>query len=379
MAITTIQNMVIVPEKFSQYVIDRTTELNTFVNSGIATPDSTVAALINGTPEGGRFIEIPMWNALDGEEDVFGEADVSVGDITTKNMHATLLMRQRAWGSTDLAHVLGGADPMAAIAQLIADWRNTREQKIYLAILKGIFNGTSGALKAHVNDISAKTGNSGADAYISDGATLDTKQLLGDHYGSLGMVFMHSAVYTYLQKKGMITRNPIFDPSQSSVEMERYLGYAIRVDDGMPYVSYEECESSDSDKIEVTDGNIAAIQAHCATTLTASTADAKKYVKPISPIYDTYFVGAGAFIRQDGTPQGFIGTETDRDKIGAKNYLINRWCQIIHPRGFSWNTGASYPSGIYYPNNSMLATPANWTLAIDHKKVPLACLKHKIG
>lgn len=69
---------------------------------------------------------------------------------------------------------------------------------------------------------------------------------------------------------------------------------------------------------------------------------------------------------------GFIGTETDRDKLGAKDYLINRWCQIIHPRGFSWNTGATYPNGLYYPNNAMLATPANWTLAIDHKKIPLA-------
>ena len=331
MAVTTIANMQIVPEKFSQYVIDRTTELNTFVNSGIATPDATVAQLINGTPYGGRIIEIPMWNALDGEEDVFGENDVSVGNITTKNMKATLLMRQRAWGSTDLAHVLGGADPMGAIAQLIADWRNTREQKIYLAILKGIFDPTSGALKDHVNDISSGTGEA---SYISDAATLDTKQLLGDHYASLGMVFMHSAVYTYLQKKGMITRNPIFDPSQSSVEMERYLGYTIRVDDSMP----------------ATEG-----------------------------VYDTYFIGSGAFIRQDGTPNGFVGTETDRDKLGAKDYLINRWCQIIHPRGFSWNTEATYPDGAYYPNNAMLETPANWTLAIDHKKIPLACLKHKIG
>ena len=128
MAITTISSMVEVPSKFSQYVIDRTTELNTFVNSGIATPDATVAQLINGTPEGGRFIQLPMWNALDGEEDVFGEDDVTIGDITTKEARATLLMRQRAWGSTDLARVMGGADPMGAVAQLIADWRNSREQ-----------------------------------------------------------------------------------------------------------------------------------------------------------------------------------------------------------------------------------------------------------
>ena len=332
MAVTTIANMQIVPEKFSKYVIDRTTERNTFVNSGIATPDETVAQLINGTPQGGRFIELPMWNPLDGEEDVFGEEDVSVGGITTKNARATLLMRQRAWGDTDLSRVLGGADPMKAVATLIADWRNTREQKIYLSIFKALFDKTNGALKDHCNDIS---GGSGEAACISDAATLDTKQLLGDHYDSLGMVFMHSAVYTYLQKKGMITRNPIFDPSQSSVEMERYLGYAIKVDDGMP----------------VTDG-----------------------------VYDTYFVGKGAFIRQDGTPQGFVGTETDRDKIGAKNYLINRWCQIIHPRGLSFTSEGDYINNKnMYPANADLEVATNWQLAVDHKKVALACLKHKIG
>lgn len=376
MAITTISSMVEVPSKFSQYVIDRTTELNTFVNSGIATPDATVAQLINGTPEGGRFIQLPMWNALDGEEDVFGEDDVTIGDITTKEARATLLMRQRAWGSTDLARVMGGADPMGAVAQLIADWRNSREQAVYLAIMKGLF-ASDGALKMHVNDISA---GSGTAAYISDGATLDTKQLLGDHYASLGMVFMHSAVYTYLQKNGMITRNPIFDPSQSSVEMERYLGYSIKVDDGMPYISYEACESGESTKIEVTEANIKQIQPHCATVLTVSTEGSKVYVKPVTPVYDTYFVGAGAFIRQDGTPQGFIATETDRDKIGAKNYLINRWCQIIHPRGFSWTSNGVYTNTKnMYPANVDLAKAANWKLAVDHKKVSLACLRHKIG
>ncbi len=329
MAVTTIANMQIVPEKFSKYVIDRTTERNSFINSGIATPDSQVAELINGQPEGGRFIDLPMFNALDGEEDVFGEQDVSVGNITTKQAKATLLIRQRAWGSTDLAHVLGGADPMNAIIQLIADWRNTREQKVYLSILKGIF---ANALKDHVNDISAMEG---AAACISDAATLDTKQLLGDHYDSLGMVFMHSATYTDLQKKGMITRNPIFDPSQSSVEMERYLNYSIRVDDGMPV-----------------NGDV----------------------------YDTYFVGKGAFIRQDGSPKGFVGTETDRDSIGAKNYLINRWCQIIHPRGLSWNSDGTYTDPNHmYPANVDLEKAENWTLAVDHKKVALACLKHKIG
>ena len=329
---TTIESMVTIPEHFSKYVVDRTTELNTFINSGIASPDARVAQLINGSPEGGRFIYLPSFNPLDGDDEVFGEDDVSIDGIDTKEAKATLLMRQKAWGSTDLAHVLSGADPMGAIAQLIADWRNTKEQAVYLSILKGLF-ATGGALTAHVNDISTKEGEA---AVISNNATLDTKQLLGDHYASLGMVFMHSAVYTDLQKKGMITRTPIFDPSKSPIEMEEYLGYRIKVDDAMP----------------VTEGGV----------------------------YDTYFLGKNSFIRQDGTPSGFIATETDRDKLGAKNILIHRWCQIITPRGLSWKSDGTYTNEkAKYPANVDLAKPENWELATDHKKVALACLRHKIG
>ena len=331
---TTIASMVTIPEHFSQYVVDRTTELNMFINSGIASPDARVAQLINGTPEGGRFIYLPSFNPLSGEDEVFGEDDVSIGGIDTKEAKATLLIRQKAWGSTDLAQIMSGADPMGAIAQLLADWRNTQEQKVYLSILKGLFDKENGALKAHVNDISAGAGEA---AYISNGATLDTKQLLGDHYTALGMVFMHSAVYTYLQKQGMITRTPIFDPSKSPIEMEDYLGYKIKVDDSMP--------------VDVENG-----------------------------VYDTYFLGKNSFIRQDGSPSGFVATETDRDKLGAKDIFIHRWCQIITPRGLSWKSDGTYANEKNkYPANVDLATPTNWELATDHKKVALACLKHKIG
>lgn len=389
MAVTNILNMVEVNEKFSTYVIDRSTELNRMVTAGIASSDPVIGQLINGTPAGGRFIEIPAWNALEGEDEVFGEHDVSVGNITTKSSHASLTMRQRAWGATDLSHVLGGADPMGAIGNLLADWWNSREQKMYLSILKGILDPTNGALKSHVNDISAATGT-GANL-ISDGATLDTKQLLGDHYESLGMVFMHSAVYTYLQKAGLITRNPIFDPAQSQIEMERYLGYRIIVDDGMPVIKYEKSTSSTSGALKVVEDTatptsgeikISDVKAGGLTDIAVN-----DYVVALSSYnYVTYFLGANAFIRQDGTPAGFVGSETDRDKLGAKDYLINRRCMIIHPRGFSWNTNATLTETIgsetrtlYYPNNTHLATPGNWTLATDAKKIPIAALIHKIG
>lgn len=328
MAITTISNMQLVPNKFTAYTLDRTTAKSALVRSGIATADNIAAQLINGLPAGGKFITMPHFDALTGEDDVFSEAALTASNITTGSANATILMRQKAWGATDLSRVLGGADPMAAIGNMVSDWWLEKEQAIYLSILKGLLDPTSGCLKAHVNDISAASGDA---AYISVGAALDTKQTLGDHASSLGMVFMHSATYTYLQKNQQIVTE--YD-SDLKVNIDFYLGYRVVVDDSMP----------------VEGGK-----------------------------YTTYFLGAGALIRQDGTPAGFVSTETDRDKLAATDYLINRRCMVIHPRGCSWNVNAVFPEGIPYATNAMLADPANWTLATDPKKVAIASLVHKIG
>mgnify|MGYP006978911697 FL=1 len=364
---TVYANMQVVPSKFSQYTLDRTTALSMLVRSGIATSDATVAQLINGTPQGGRFITLPHYNALGGDDDVFSETALEVSNVTTDAANATLLMRQKAWGATDLAHVLGGSDPMAAIANLVSDWWLEKEQAIYLSILKGVLDPTSGALKGHCNNISGETGTA---ANISVGAALDTKQALGDHYNSLGVVFMHSATYTQLQKNQDIATE--YDATLQ-IKIETYLGYRVIVDDGLPYYSWT--KDTTNGTVTITDANLAQYQAHCLETL----AKDDKVKAIANPIYDTYFVGQGCFIRQDGTPQGFVGTETDRDKLAAKDVLINRRCMVIHPRGLSWNVSATYPSGIYYPTNAMLATPGNWALKTDHKKCAMAMLRHKLN
>jgi hypothetical protein len=95
-----------------------------------------------------------------------------------------------------------------------------------------------------------------------------------------------------------------------------------------------------------------------------------------SGVYDTFFIGKGAFSRNDGMPQGLVGYETDRDKLTATNYLINRRALVLHPLGVSWNAQAALAKK--YASNAELATAANWTLAVNHKKVPIVCLRHKI-
>lgn len=329
MPVTTIANMSIVPEKFSDYTIERTTEKSAMVNSGVAVPDERVATILNNTPEGGRFVTMPFFKPLDSsiEDDVFGEDDVEVEDIQSDDAVATILMRQKAWGNTDLSHVLSGADPMGAVVNLVADWWLAREQRIFLAILKGLLDPAAGALKEHVNDVSG-----GSASGINVDNTLDAKQLMGDAYASLGIVFMHSATFTQLQKQQQITTE--YD-SDLKINIDFYLGYRIVVDDGMPVNS---------------------------------------------GVYDTYFMGAGAFARVDGSPAGFVGTETERDSIGAKNYLINRRAMIIHPRGLSWENKGNYTNSDHkYPANADLSNAANWKLVVDAKKVPIVSLRHKLG
>lgn len=326
MAITTIAEMQIVPNKFTEYTIQRTTEKSALVRSGITVADPRVGQLINGTPKGGNLIQMPFYNPLTGEDEVFGEEEVGVEGITTGSEYATLLVRQKAWGDTDLSKVFGGSDPMAAIGDLVADWWVIREQAMMCSILKGLFTAETGALKSHLLDVSADATQN----VIEVDTTLSAKQLMGDAADKLGVVFMHSATYTSLQRKQQITTE--YD-SDLKINIDYYLGYRVIVDDGMPVNS---------------------------------------------GVYDTYFIGKGAISRNDGMPQGLVGVETDRDKFTASNYLINRRALVLHPLGVSWNAQAVPADGKKYMSNADLAKADNWQLVVDHKKVPIVCLRHKI-
>ena len=54
---------------------------------------------------------------------------------------------------------------------------------------------------------------------------------MGDAADKLGMVFMHSATYTQLQKQQKIETEY---NSDLKVKIDTYLGYEVTVDDGLP-------------------------------------------------------------------------------------------------------------------------------------------------
>lgn len=322
MAGTTLSD-VIVPELFTPYVINKTMEKSAFVNSGIMVRNAAFDQLAS---EAARTHNMPFFEDLKGDAQniVEGQA-VDAQKITSSKDVSTTIMRQQMWSATSLSAALAGSDPMRAIGDLVADYWARQYQKELINILTGVFASTS--MADHVLDLSAKDGVA---ANIGASAVIDALQLLGDAQDQLTAIVMHSATKAYLKKLNLITT----ERDSVSVEFDAYQGRRVIVDDGCP----------------VSGG-----------------------------VYTTYLFGEGAVAFGEGTPEGFVQTETDRDpnKGAGVNMLYNRHCFIMHPRGVAWTNKVR--ANVESPTRAELANGTNWNRVFEPKQIRIVAIKHKIG
>lgn len=240
------------------------------------------------------------------------------------------------WSATNLSAALAGSDPMAAIGDLVAGYWARDMQKELIALLAGVFGtipaedgGTAETrMRDHILDLSS--GKSEAAKIISASAFIDACQLLGDAQSQLTCVAMHSATKSYLKKQNLIETQR----DSTDVEFDTYQGRRVVIDDG--------CPVADS-------------------------------------IYTTYLFGNGAVAYGNGSPEGHVATEVDRDKQtgGGIDYLINRRAFILHPRGIAY-TGA-VREHVETPLRSELADPKNWKPVYEPKQLRIVVIKHKLG
>ena len=309
---------VIVPEVFDPYVINRTMELSAVLSSGIAQRNGHFDALASASA---YTVNMPFWNDLTGEDEVLSDSQaLTPGKITASQDMAVINRRGRAWGANDLAANLAGDDPMEAIGTLVASYWARRLQSSLISTLQGAFSAAS--MSDNVHDISAEA----TDNAINATTTLDAVQLLGDAKAQLTGVMMHSAVETALAKQDLIE---YIKPSEAEPEVPYYMGKRVIVDDSLP------AESG---------------------------------------VYETYLFGYGALAYGEGSPVGFVRTETDRDTLAGEDYLINRKTYIFHPRGIKWVGTAT---GVA-PTNAELATGTNWERVFDPKAIRIVKFVHKI-
>lgn len=307
---------VIVPEVFNPYVVQRTMALSALYNSGIISNNPELDRLANS---GGTTINMPYWEDLNGDDEVLSDdGALTPAKITAGQDIAVLLMRGKAWSTNDLAKALSGDDPMAAIGDLVAEYRARRMQATLIKILTGAFVGTDMTNK--VSDISAATGDS---AKISGETFLDALQLMGDAKDKLTGVIMHSATETQLRKNNLIQTELDSNNKPISLFMEK----RVIIDDSCPATS---------------------------------------------GAYTTYLFGQGAIGLGNGAAP--VPTETDRDSLAGDDILINRWHNIIHPRGVKWIGTAAGSS----PTNAELSTGTNWSKVYEDKAIRMVKFVHKL-
>lgn len=313
---------VIVPEIFTPYVIQRTTELSALVQSGIIAPDPVLNALASG---GGRTINMPFWNDLDGDDEVLSDSNaLGVSKIVASKDVAVLHTRGKAWSTNDLAETLAGDDPMRAIGDLTAQYWVRRQQALLISTLKGIFGGAGTLMTANQSDISqvATTG-----AIISSSNFLDAIQKMGDNKDKLTAVVMHSAVENFLAKAQMIE---YMMPADGSPRVGYLNGKRVIVDDNLPMSG---------------------------------------------GVYKTYLFGAGAIGYGEASIEGAV--ETGRDILAGDNILVNRRAFVMHPRGVKW-LDASITGNAQSPTNADCELAANWLRVYDPKNVRIVEFTHKI-
>jgi len=129
----TLVSDVVVPEVFVPYVIERTAEKSRLIQSGIVDADAQFDQLAS---QGGRTIEMPFWQDLDGDDEVLDDSSsMTPGKISAAQDAAAKVIRGRGWSYNDLAGLLAGDDPGRAIGELVASYQARRRQKQLLSLL----------------------------------------------------------------------------------------------------------------------------------------------------------------------------------------------------------------------------------------------------
>ena len=324
---------VIVPEIFNPYVIKQTMEKSALVQSGIVTNDAEFNSLAS---QGAPVVNMPFFADLTGEsEQIIEDTDLTADKITSNKDIAAILRRAKMWSATDLAAAMANADPMQAIAQLVAGFWARDMQKELIAILNGIFGSytpeggsKTTPLDSNILDISA---GSGAAAKWSPSTFIDAQTKLGDAQDQLTGIAVHSATYAQILKD---TANVATVRPEGLTSFTTYMGKRLIVDDGCP----------------VTSG-----------------------------VYTSYLFGAGAVALGNGSPVGFVPTEIDRDKKKGSgvDYLINRRTSILHPRGVAFTSkSVAKAEG---PSRTELADAQNWNPVYEPKQIRIVEFKHKLG
>lgn len=335
---------IIVPSIFTSYTQQLTESKSRIISSGAAVRDVSIDGLLAG---GGLTFHVPSFKDLDDDtertstdsipiEYTSGVADPDPKKIGTAEEIAVRLNRNQSWSTADLASVLAGADPAAAIAGRVSDYWTRRLQAAFVATVTGVFadndaapSGTEHVQYDLTNDISGSSYTAGVTDFSAE-AFLDAALTMGDSQDNLSMVMVHSVVYNRMQKNNLIDFIP---DAEGKVTIPTFLGRMVIIDDNMP---------------------------------------------KSSTVYETWLFGPGAIRLGVGTPK--VPTEVHRlpgaGNGGGAETLYNRveWC--LHPVGHKYAGTAPNGGPTNAATSNNLAAAGSWARVFtERKQIKIARLK----
>jgi len=330
--VATLRSDIIIPEVFTPYVIEQTTQRDAFLASGVVQP----MAELNAT-EGGDFINVPFWKAnLSGDFEVLTDSSsLTPGKITADKQIGVILHRGRAFEARDLAALAAGSDPMAAIGAKIADYVANQRQKDLFSCLGGVFGAVaSTSSSAAFFDLTIDGESGDTPTALSPRHVAEARSLLGDQGDKLAAVAMHSKVYYDLVERKAIDYVSTLEArgttsTQSGGSMVAAYGGDVTVPTymGLRVIVSDDVQTSGSGS---------------------------------STKYATYFFTAGAVASGE---QLAMQTETDRDILAKSDAMSIDLHYCYHPVGAKWGVTTVNPT------RAQLETVGNWSKVYELKNL----------
>ena len=327
----TLRSDIIIPEVFTPYVIEATTQRDAFLASGVVQPMAELNA-----SEGGDFINVPFFKAnLSGDFEVLTDStSLTPGKIEAAKQTGVILHRGRAFEVRDLAAMASGADPMAAIASKVADYVANQRQKDLLKCLEGVF----GSLTANDSNsaffpLAVDSESGDTRAILSPRTVSKARAKLGDQGDKLTAVAMHSDVYFDLVERKAIDYVSASDARATA-------------DNAMP---------------DAFGGSIAAAYGNpTVPTYMGLRVIVSDDIAPTSTDYPIYFFTQGAIASGE---QMAMRTETDRDILAKSDAMSIDLHYCYHPMGARWK------GSTVNPDRDTLATVGNWEQVFETKNI----------
>jgi len=316
------------PEAF-KYMVGRIPNLtlNELRKSQALTGNPDIRNVFN-SQDGTAYARLAMRGLLDGEAVNYdGQTDITATSTKTYEQGVVVVGRAKAWTEKDFSFdITGGIDFMQNIAQQIAGYKETLDQKTLLAVLAGIFNMTGAKNLEFVNGHTFDITDAGDGMMNVTTINSATNKACGAHKKKFSLAFMHPDVATNLENLRLIEYLKYTDKNgvTRDLAMGTINGKLVIIDDALP------------------------------TENVAAAAGVDAYTK-----YTTFALGNGAFSFEDIGAK--VPYEMDRDpkKNGGEDFLYIRQRKVFSPFGISYEKATQASLS---PTETELKNGGNWTL-----------------